>query len=113
MKINHRILGESNRHITSFEKNLIGKLNMVSNIDHVEVLYDETLLDVDDSYYLLLSVQLSGGKRITTTTSDNLQYGALKKAVDLTRLKITEMSASNKNSTIISMNTPNNMQEAI
>ena len=113
MKINLRILGKSTRHITSFEKNTIFKLNKITSVKHVELMYDNTLLDVDDKYYLLLNVKLENGGQITTTTEGETQYEALLHAVELTKNKIKTDSQIKRTSPVIALNTTTFLQRAV
>ena len=87
-------LGDRQRHMTSFERNTIDRLNQIASLTSAKIIYDETLYDVDDKYYVLFSVMYDGNKKITTTTEGETIFGALINAVSLTRKKILELQSS-------------------
>jgi molybdenum-dependent DNA-binding transcriptional regulator ModE len=113
MKHNLRIIGKDSRHITRFEKNALSKVADLCSINHAEIIYDDTLYDVDSLHYLLLSVEKESGGKIVTTTSGKNQYEAFIKAVRLLKRKIKADLNTQNDQTIINMQSRENIQIAV
>ena len=113
MTFNLRLIGHNTRHITSFEKNAIKKISNLASIESAELIYDDTLYDVDDKYYLLLNIKCENGIKVTTTTDGETQYEALLKAVELTKKHLIKYSYQMTTSSLIQMDTNRYLQEAV
>lgn len=90
-----KILGNNKRHITSFEKIQILRLNRFVEVSDAKLFYDETLYDVDNKYYLLLNITFNAGSNISVTTEGDTKFEALIKGVSLVRERFLRTGYNN------------------
>jgi|GEM_PF-5282383 len=92
MNIKLTTIGNNARHLTQYERNAITNLGENFSFEKVDLLYDETLYDVNDKFYVLLGIQTKENHKVVATCEGASQFEAFQEAVKVCKSRLLNKS---------------------